>query len=160
MRLQAYCLAGLACIAAQNDDATTAGRLWTLAERIEQQIGFRMLAAERGRYERILAPALARRRYRAGVASAAEPDPLTAVADSSAAEYGHVGPAWVVLRIRAARRGIASVAAPTPAQLPPSPSLSFWPLSMVSVAAVSIGEFSWCRFAAVNTATSTGGGAL
>jgi tetratricopeptide (TPR) repeat protein len=34
VRLQAYCLAGLACVAAQNDDATTAGRVWTLAERI------------------------------------------------------------------------------------------------------------------------------
>ena len=82
MRLQAYCLAGLACVAAQNDDATTAGRLWTLAERIEQQIGFRMLHAERVRYERTLTPALREEgEYRAGVADASQLDPLTAVAD-------------------------------------------------------------------------------
>jgi predicted ATPase len=82
VRLQAYCLAGLACVAAQNDDATTAGRLWTLAERIEQQIGFRMLHAERVRYERTLTPALRKEGdYRAGVADAAKLDPLTAVAD-------------------------------------------------------------------------------
>ena len=82
VRLQAYCLAGLACVAAQNDDATTAGRLWTLAERIEQQIGFRMLHAERVRYERTLTPALREEgEYRAGVAEAAQLDPLTAVAD-------------------------------------------------------------------------------
>jgi predicted ATPase len=82
VRLQAYCLAGLACVAAQNDDATTAGRLWTLAERIEQQIGFRMLHAERVRYERTLTPALREEaEYRAGVADAAQLDPITAVAD-------------------------------------------------------------------------------
>ncbi|HXN61867.1 MAG TPA: tetratricopeptide repeat protein, partial [Acidimicrobiales bacterium] len=82
VRLQAYCLAGLACVAAQNDDATTAGRLWTLAERIEQQIGFRMLHAERVRYERTLTPALREEgEYRAGVADASQLDPLTTVAD-------------------------------------------------------------------------------
>jgi len=48
----AYCLAGLACVAARNHDAIAAGRLWTLAEQIEHDIGFRMLAAERGRYVR------------------------------------------------------------------------------------------------------------
>ena len=82
VRLQAYCLAGLACVAAQSDDATKAGRLWTLAERIEQQIGFRMLRAERVRYERTVTPALREsREYKAGVANAAERDPLAAVAD-------------------------------------------------------------------------------
>jgi predicted ATPase len=82
VRLQAYCLAGLACVAAQSDDATVAGRLWTLAERIEQQIGFRMLHAERGRYERTITPAMrAEDQFRAGVANAAELDPLAAVAE-------------------------------------------------------------------------------
>ena len=82
VRLQAYCLAGLACTAAHNDDATTAGRLWTLAERIEQQVGFRMLAAERLRYERILTtPLRASDDYHTGsMKAAAEPDPLTAAA--------------------------------------------------------------------------------
>jgi hypothetical protein len=80
LRLHAYCLAGLACLAARSNDATTAGRLWTLAERIEQQIGFRMLTAERGRYERTLAPALRNSaETRAGAASALDIDPLAYV---------------------------------------------------------------------------------
>src|SRR4029077_1184011 len=49
VRLGAYCFAGLACVAARNNDATAAGRLWTLAERLEHEIGFRMVAAERVR---------------------------------------------------------------------------------------------------------------
>jgi predicted ATPase/DNA-binding SARP family transcriptional activator len=82
VRLQAYCLAGLACVAAHSDDATTAGRLWTLAERIEQRIGFRMLHAERVRYEQTLTPALRDSvDYRAGVASAVDLDPPAAVAE-------------------------------------------------------------------------------
>jgi predicted ATPase/class 3 adenylate cyclase len=82
LRLQAYCLAGLACIATRNDDGTTAGCLWTLAERIEQHVGFRMLAAERRRYERILTePLRASEPYHAGsIQAAAEPDPLSAAA--------------------------------------------------------------------------------
>ena len=82
VRLQAYCLAGLACVAVQSDDAATAGRLWTLAERIEQQVGFRMLRAERARYERTLTPALRESpEYKNGVANAAGLDPLAAVAE-------------------------------------------------------------------------------
>ena len=82
VRLQAYCLAGLACVAAESNDATAAGRLWTLAERIEQQIGFRMLHAERVRYERTLTPELRdESAFCVGVANAAQLDPLTAVAD-------------------------------------------------------------------------------
>lgn len=82
MRHCAYCLAGLACVAARNQDATAAGRMWTLAERIEHEIGFRMLAAERGRYERTLTPALRDSdEYRAGVAAAADLDPLTVAAE-------------------------------------------------------------------------------
>ena len=82
MRLQAYCLAGLACVAARSDDATMAGRLWTLAVRIELQIGFRMLAAERRRYEHTLTPAVRDSdEYRAGLATAADLDPLSAIAE-------------------------------------------------------------------------------
>ena len=78
----AYCLAGLACVAARNHDAPAAGRLWTLAEQIEHEIGFRMLAAERGRYERTLTPALRDTDgYRAGIEAAAGLDPLTAAAE-------------------------------------------------------------------------------
>ena len=82
LRTRAYCLAGLACIAARNDDATTAGRLWTLAERIEQHVGFRMLAAERRRYERLLTePLRTSDAYQDGsMQAAAEPDPVSAAA--------------------------------------------------------------------------------
>ena len=82
VRLAAYCLAGLACVAARSEDATAAGRLWSLAERLEHEIGFRMVAAERVRYERNLAPPLTNTdEYRAGVADAATLDPLTAAAE-------------------------------------------------------------------------------
>lgn len=82
MRHCAYCLAGLACVAARNQDATAAGRLWALVERIEHDIGFRMLAAERSRYERIITPTVRDTDgYRLGVATAADLDPLTAAAE-------------------------------------------------------------------------------
>ncbi|MGO9971618.1 MAG: AfsR/SARP family transcriptional regulator [Solirubrobacteraceae bacterium] len=82
VRQGAYCLAGLACVAARNEDAATAGRLWTLAERLEHDIGFRMVAAERVRYERNLTPPLTNTdEYRAGIAHAANIDPLTAAAE-------------------------------------------------------------------------------
>ena len=82
VRLQAYCLAGLACVAAQSADPTAAGRLWTLTERIEQQLGFRMLHAERGRYERTITSELRDEgAFRVGVANAAQLDPLATVAD-------------------------------------------------------------------------------
>jgi predicted ATPase/class 3 adenylate cyclase len=76
-RLVAYCFAGLACVAARRDDAHTAGRLWTLAERIERDIGFRMQTAERARYERNLTPETrASVDYLDGVTAAAAQDPL------------------------------------------------------------------------------------
>lgn len=82
VRLGAYCLAGLACVAAGNGDAAAAGRLWTLAQRLEHEIGFRLVGAERVRYEQALTPALANTdEYRAGVADAANIDPLTAAAE-------------------------------------------------------------------------------
>jgi non-specific serine/threonine protein kinase len=82
VRLRVYCLAGLACVAARNEDATAAGRLWTLAERLEHEIGFRMVAAERVRYERNLSSPLTNTdEYRAGIADAANIDPLTAAAE-------------------------------------------------------------------------------
>ncbi len=81
LRHCAYCLAGLACVAARNQDATAAGRLWTLAERTEQELGFRMLATERRRYEGTITPTLRDTdAYRDGVASAADLEPLAAAA--------------------------------------------------------------------------------
>jgi predicted ATPase/class 3 adenylate cyclase len=55
-RSQAYCLAGLASVAALDGDPDTAGRSWSAAETIETRIGLRMLAKERVRYERLIAP--------------------------------------------------------------------------------------------------------
>ena len=82
VRLGAYCLAGLACVAARNGDATAAGRLWTFAERLEHEVGFRMVAAERVRYERNLTQPLTNSdEYRAGIRDAATMDPLTAAAE-------------------------------------------------------------------------------
>jgi predicted ATPase/DNA-binding SARP family transcriptional activator len=82
VRLGVYCLAGLACVAARSEDAAAAGRLWTLAERLEHEIGFRMVGAERVRYERHLTPPLTNTdEYRAGIADAANIDPLTAAAE-------------------------------------------------------------------------------
>jgi len=52
------------------------------AERLEHEIGFRMVAAERVRYERNLTPPLTNTdEYRAGIADAANIDPLTAAAE-------------------------------------------------------------------------------
>jgi predicted ATPase/class 3 adenylate cyclase len=53
---QSYCLAGLAGAAALERDPFTAGRLWGAAEAIEARLGQPMLAKERERYERLLAP--------------------------------------------------------------------------------------------------------
>jgi predicted ATPase len=50
----AYCLAGLACVAAGLGDPARAGRLWGAAESVEESAGVRMMAFERGRYERRL----------------------------------------------------------------------------------------------------------
>lgn len=81
VRLRAYCLAGLACVAARSGDLRGAGRLWTLAERVEQEVGFRMLGTERRRYERNLTPSLRDSdEYRAGAAEAADADPASPIA--------------------------------------------------------------------------------
>jgi predicted ATPase len=82
VRLQAYCLAGLACVAARNEDGRAAGRLWTLAGRWEHEVGFRMLGAERVRYERNLPEAFRDGdEYRAGAAEAMDLDLRTATAE-------------------------------------------------------------------------------
>jgi hypothetical protein len=86
VRLGVYCLAGLACVAARNEDAATAGRLWTLAQRLEHHIGVRMVAAERVRYERNLTP------------------PSAAPGDLRQRECRGPGPALLLTRICASAR--------------------------------------------------------
>ena len=74
-RSQAYCLAGLACVGALDGDLATAGRLWGLAERIEEQIGARMLARERSRYEDVLATLEGDEAFEDGRAAGRSADP-------------------------------------------------------------------------------------
>jgi tetratricopeptide (TPR) repeat protein len=54
-RSEAYCLAGLACVAQLEGDQRKARRLWADTIGIEERIGQRLLAKERARYEAILA---------------------------------------------------------------------------------------------------------
>jgi predicted ATPase len=80
VRLSAYCLAGLSCVAARSGDGYTSGLLWGLAERIEREHGVRMLGTERRRYEAILVPPISDSDgFRAGITDAQDADP-TAVA--------------------------------------------------------------------------------
>ncbi len=50
-RLMAYCLAGVASALAETGQEQEAARLWGAVCAAEQSSGFRMLTAERGRYE-------------------------------------------------------------------------------------------------------------
>jgi predicted ATPase/class 3 adenylate cyclase len=56
-RPQVYCIAGIACARLQQGDDRAAARLWGIAEDQERQLGFRMLATERRRYERLMVAA-------------------------------------------------------------------------------------------------------
>jgi predicted ATPase len=76
IRLTAYCLAGLSCVAALSGDGHTAGLLWGLAERIEREHGVRMLGAERRRYEAVLVPPITDGdEFQAGITDAQDADP-------------------------------------------------------------------------------------
>jgi predicted ATPase/DNA-binding SARP family transcriptional activator len=72
----AYCLAGLACVAALRGHVELAGKRWGHVERIEDGADFRLHRAERERYERIVEAvandAAFRRGYEAGRAAATE----------------------------------------------------------------------------------------
>jgi tetratricopeptide (TPR) repeat protein len=54
-RTIAYCLAGLSCAAALSGELNRAGTLWAATQLFEDAYGSRMQAAERARYERLLA---------------------------------------------------------------------------------------------------------
>jgi tetratricopeptide (TPR) repeat protein len=53
-RSQAYCIAGLACVAALHGDRYAAGRLWTVAETVDGRLGTCFRPEERRRYDGIL----------------------------------------------------------------------------------------------------------
>jgi predicted ATPase/DNA-binding SARP family transcriptional activator len=66
-RAQAYCIAGLACVRALHGDPHAAGRLWGIVQSVEDRLGFRILAVERNRYERVLTPLNTDARFVAGL---------------------------------------------------------------------------------------------
>jgi hypothetical protein len=65
-RLQAYCIAGLACVAAVHGDRYAAGRLWAVAETVDSRLGTRFRPEERRRYDSILTPLDDDQGFRAG----------------------------------------------------------------------------------------------
>jgi tetratricopeptide (TPR) repeat protein len=76
VRMSAYCLAGLSCVAALSGHGHTAGLLWGLAERIEREHGVPMLGIERRRYEAVLGPRISDSDgFRAGITEAQDADP-------------------------------------------------------------------------------------
>jgi len=70
-RSQAYCVAGLACVAVLEDNLLAAGRLWAAAQSIERGIGHAMLGKERNRYEDVIAPAAGDALFRVAAEDAA-----------------------------------------------------------------------------------------
>jgi tetratricopeptide (TPR) repeat protein len=53
-RIATYCIAGLGASAASRDDDAAAAHLWSAAQVLERELGFRMRATARNRYERAL----------------------------------------------------------------------------------------------------------
>ena len=77
-RTEMYCVAGLACVAALQENAHTAGRRWGVVEGAENRLEIRILAAERVRYERLLAPLQDDESFRDGY-QAGDVDPARAM---------------------------------------------------------------------------------
>ena len=65
-RLEAYCTAGLACVAALRGEILAAGQLWATAEAMEDRLGRRLEPTSRKRYERILIPLAEHEQFRDG----------------------------------------------------------------------------------------------
>jgi tetratricopeptide (TPR) repeat protein len=78
-RTEMYCVAGLACVAALQEGARMAGRLWRAAEAAESRLEMRILAAERVRYERLLTPFQDDESFRAGYEASRDIDLTQAV---------------------------------------------------------------------------------
>jgi predicted ATPase/class 3 adenylate cyclase len=78
-RTEMYCVAGLACVAALQEGARSAGRLWRAAEAAENRLEMRILAAERVRYERVLCSLQHDESFRAGYEAARDIDLTQAV---------------------------------------------------------------------------------
>jgi predicted ATPase/class 3 adenylate cyclase len=79
-RFVVYSLAGLASTSAASGDLARAGRLWGTVEAMEKRPGLRILAFERGRYERALEAHLDDPAFRAGAAEGLDPE--TAVGEA------------------------------------------------------------------------------
>jgi tetratricopeptide (TPR) repeat protein len=65
-RTRAYCIAGLACVAAMHGDRYAAGRLWAVAETVDGRLGMCFRPHERRRYDHILMPLADDHGFRAG----------------------------------------------------------------------------------------------
>jgi predicted ATPase/class 3 adenylate cyclase len=78
---EAYCVAGLASVAALRGESNRAGRLWGIAESFEDRFGFRILSAERARYEKILSALADAAAFQAGVDAGRELSLERAIAD-------------------------------------------------------------------------------
>ena len=78
-RTEMYCVAGLACVAALQEGARSAGRLWRAAEAAENRLEMRIIAAERVRYERVLTSLQHDESFRAGYEAARDIDLTQAV---------------------------------------------------------------------------------
>lgn len=78
-RTEMYCVAGLACVAALQEGARSAGRLWRATEAAENRLEMRILAAERVRYERVLTSLQHDESFRAGYEAARDIDLTQAV---------------------------------------------------------------------------------
>jgi predicted ATPase/DNA-binding SARP family transcriptional activator len=85
-RGNAYCLAGLAGVAASVEEIERAGRLWGAVEAGEDELGVRLLSVERARYERLLAPCAGDPAFEKGVAEGRSLGLARAVEE----ELGHV----------------------------------------------------------------------
>lgn len=83
-RTQAYCVAGLASVAALGGHPALAAQLWGSVAAAEEHIGFRMLGAERARYERVLSRV------------AADPIFTTAVAGGRRMTLGQAGELFAI----------------------------------------------------------------
>jgi predicted ATPase/DNA-binding SARP family transcriptional activator len=80
-RIVTYCIAGLAASAAARDDSAAAAHLWSAARALERELGFRMRATARTRYERRLA----------AIGASASADPFAACRGAEAVLAAAVG---------------------------------------------------------------------
>ena len=78
-RTEMYCVAGLACVAALQENAHAAGLHWGVVQAAENRLEMRILGAERVRYEQLLTPLQHDESFEAGYEAARNVDLAQAV---------------------------------------------------------------------------------